>query len=243
MTICQHWQRGQCRYGNACRFEHPGAGGFPLGASQQTAVTGGDITNTLVQTVKVDMEQWEKGRQWTFSCYSPAKETACYPGLDDVSPEEMRFEAYAARGANTVEQYSKKVADMTAEYAGKRRALLAPTEQIKDTLRRIYNKESLVGVAPLMAVAANAASVFGGGNAGVASSSGGIFQSKPSVFGGGSSVQQPTSSGGIFGSATTTANPFGSAGAPSSSVFGGSTAQSSSIFGGAPKPATFGMTV
>ncbi len=68
--------------------------GRGFGASAQNAA---DITNTLVQTVKVDMEQWEKGRQWVFSCYSPAKETACYPGLEDISPEEMRLEAYSAR--------------------------------------------------------------------------------------------------------------------------------------------------
>jgi hypothetical protein len=41
-----------------------------------------------------DMEQMERGHQWLFSCYSPAKDCTSIPGMDDISPEEMRFEAY-----------------------------------------------------------------------------------------------------------------------------------------------------
>ena len=41
-----------------------------------------------------DVEQQERGHQWPFSCYSPAKDCASVPGLDDISPEEVRFEAY-----------------------------------------------------------------------------------------------------------------------------------------------------
>ncbi len=267
MPVCQHWQRGQCRYGNNCRFEHAGPGGFapavaaqqPQQQQQQQHQHTGDITNTLVQTVKVDIEQWEKGRQWVFSCYSPAKETACYPGLEDISPEEMRLEAYAARASNAMDQYVKKVADLSADYAGKRRALLAPTEQIKDALRRIYNRESLVGVPPLTALPAPG-SIFGGGaaagpaaGAAGAAPAGGVFQSKPSVFGGGgggsSIVSAPSSSAsslssasssGLFGKPATSAfgggtSVFGGAHASSSSgtsLFGGATQQRTSTFGG-----------
>ena len=67
-------------------------GGFQSQPRQQQ-----DITNTLVQTVKQDVDLCEKGKQWTFSCYSPAKETASVPGIEDVSPEEMRLDAYQAR--------------------------------------------------------------------------------------------------------------------------------------------------
>ena len=49
-----------------------------------------------------DIDLWEKGKQWAFSCYSPAKETACVPGIDDVSPEEMRLDAYQARTSGKV---------------------------------------------------------------------------------------------------------------------------------------------
>lgn len=86
MAICRYYQQGQCRFGKDCQFEHPGAQTV-FGGQRQG---GQDITNTLVQTVKVDMEQWERGKQWSFSCYSPAKETGCFPGIEDWSPEEMR---------------------------------------------------------------------------------------------------------------------------------------------------------
>lgn len=54
----------------------------------------GNIVEMLVQTVKQDVEQMEKGKQWPYSCYSLAKDCASIPGLDDISPEEIRFEAY-----------------------------------------------------------------------------------------------------------------------------------------------------
>ncbi len=202
---------------------------------------GGDMTNTLVQTVRVDMEQWEKGRQWAFSCYSPAKETACYPGLEDISPEEMRLEAYGATAAaargdpDAVHQYARKVAQLAADYEGKRRALLNPTEQIKEALRRIYNKESLAGVAPLAPIqqpggGGGGGGIFGGGGAINTSS---VFQSKPSIFGGGSSSSTSSTSS-VFGkpaAAATQNNPFGGG----SSVFGAApatTPSAASLFGG-----------
>jgi hypothetical protein len=48
------------------------------------------------------MEQMERGKQWAFSCYSPAKDCVSIPGLDDVSPEELRLEAYQVTGANVM---------------------------------------------------------------------------------------------------------------------------------------------
>ncbi len=53
-----------------------------------------NIVQTLVQTVKQDMEQMERGHQWPYSCYSPAKDCISIPGIDDISPEELRYDAY-----------------------------------------------------------------------------------------------------------------------------------------------------
>ena len=41
-----------------------------------------------------DMEAVDKLGQWVFSCYSPAKDCASVPGMDDICPEELRMEAY-----------------------------------------------------------------------------------------------------------------------------------------------------
>ena len=51
---------------------------------------GGDVSNQLMVTVKQDMESAEVSGQWVFSCYSPGKDCASVPGMDDVSPEELR---------------------------------------------------------------------------------------------------------------------------------------------------------
>lgn len=46
----------------------------------------------------------ERGGQWLLSCYGPFKEKKCIPGMEDVSPEEVRWEMYQAQKTNTVNQ-------------------------------------------------------------------------------------------------------------------------------------------
>ena len=75
-------------------MSNPFATGRYGGGGNQTApqpgVQGGDLTNQIVNTVKQDMEGGEKSGQWIFSCYSPAKDCVSVPGMEDVSPEELR---------------------------------------------------------------------------------------------------------------------------------------------------------
>ena len=68
-----------------------------------------NIVNTLVTTVKQDVEQSTKGKQWLYSCYSPAKDCISIPGIEDITPEEMRFDAYNAKSdASQTQQYQQK---------------------------------------------------------------------------------------------------------------------------------------
>ena len=224
MAICRYWQQGQCRFGNQCKYEHgtPNPGGF----IQPRAPGGsGDMTNTLVQTVKVDLEQWEKGNQWIFSCYSPAKDTACFPGLDDMSQEELRWEAYTAKINQNVNQYQQKIQAMINEYAQKRNLLRQPSDQVKTVLLRIYNREDLTGFHNVLSgqPVNTAGNVFGGSG----STSSSIFGSAP----------QPSGSS-IFGS--TSSSTFGAPsvfGSSANSAFGSSNnslikpAATASIFG------------
>ena len=98
MTVCRYWSKGNCHYGDKCQFEHPGASrGFPGsvfggggGSSQPptlqqtTQQSPQELINTLVTTVKRDVETSEHGKQWSFSCYSPAKDCPCIPGIEDI---------------------------------------------------------------------------------------------------------------------------------------------------------------
>lgn len=46
----------------------------------------------------------EKGGQWLLSCFAPIKEKPCIPGMEDLSPEEVRWEMYKAQSSGMVEQ-------------------------------------------------------------------------------------------------------------------------------------------
>ena len=96
--------------------------------------------------MKQDVELCEKGKQWPFSCYSPAKETACVPGIEDVSPEEMRLDFYESRMSGEMEDFHWRHQELLKEYAVKRRAMLNPKEAFKDVLRKIYNRENIDSV-------------------------------------------------------------------------------------------------
>jgi len=87
MTICRYFQQGTCTFGTSCRFEHtqgsfsrPAGNIFGGGGNTQNQPNNENIINTLVTTVKQDVEQSTKGQQWQFSCYSPAKDCASIPG-------------------------------------------------------------------------------------------------------------------------------------------------------------------
>ena len=46
----------------------------------------------------------ERGGQWLLSCFAPLKERSCIPGMEDLSPEEVRWEIYNAQKNGMVEQ-------------------------------------------------------------------------------------------------------------------------------------------
>lgn len=46
----------------------------------------------------------ERGGQWPLSCFSPTKDHGCIPDMNDVSPEEVRWEMYQAQKSGTVDQ-------------------------------------------------------------------------------------------------------------------------------------------
>ena len=51
--------------------------------------------------------------------------------MDDVSPEELRYEAYTARAANTMDQHVNKVKGLVEDATGKRNTLKNPDQNLK----------------------------------------------------------------------------------------------------------------
>ena len=58
--------------------------------------------------------------------------------MDDVSPEELRYEAYMARAANTMDQYVNKVKGLVEDATGKRNTLKNPDQNLKQVLCFIF---------------------------------------------------------------------------------------------------------
>ena len=58
------------------------------------------------------MEDWSKSHMWPLSCYTYFKETPCLPGFTDVSPEELRWEAYQAKSGGNSEHFLKAVSQL-----------------------------------------------------------------------------------------------------------------------------------
>ena len=65
--------------------------------------------------IRVDMEEWSKSSMWPLSCYAYFRETPCLPGFADVSPEELRWEAYQAKASGNSQQYLKSVSQLNDE--------------------------------------------------------------------------------------------------------------------------------
>ncbi|KAK3910923.1 Nucleoporin-like protein amo1 [Frankliniella fusca] len=255
MTLCRFFQQGYCRYGNSCRFEHAA----PQYASTVSPLlrnniqpppnvtapksTQGintfrtnrkdarDIFNFIVQ----DVNEAEKGGIWPLSSYNfwPAVAHGNVPGLEDLSPEEMRYLQMQAQAAGTFDACNQQIQQMYQQARARFNSLKV---QSPETVALI---ESMTrGPAPT----ASTQFSFASGSAVAQDSWPSPTATGGSVFGG---SPGSTKSNSIFGGATTT----GSTSTGFGSVFGGTNNPvQSSIFGGAsqygtaaaPKPSIFG---
>lgn len=60
-------------------------------------------------TVAKEVLLAERGEQWLLSCFGPLRERPCIPGMEDVSPEEIRWEMYEAQKTGMVEQAVRRI--------------------------------------------------------------------------------------------------------------------------------------
>ncbi|CAB3385635.1 Hypothetical predicted protein [Cloeon dipterum] len=283
MAICKYFLQGRCSYGAQCRNEHsyssenrhPNVFATPQKAVSFGGGTSGSATSpinygTLKRTCDEEVRLTQGGKQWPFSCFCPLKETGNIPEIDDLSPEELRFDAYTAQNQNNFDAYKNKFEQLKKDYEDKKSRLM--NLDVKG-LQNLLSRQSYGG----------AQSVFGSSNPQTPNpfqSPGSVFGSnanqspKPfaqtslfgqattpqkSIFGGSSLATNPPS--GLFASATTTAQPvfgqtaplfaqkssFGQSsnlfGQQSTSLFSQAQAQgTSSVFGQSAQPSLFGQS-
>ncbi|GFT00662.1 hypothetical protein NPIL_303711 [Nephila pilipes] len=102
--------------------------------------------NNLVyaELIKDDIKTWELGSQWPFTCYSPIQERSSFPGFIDLSPEELRYEAYKAKENNTYDSYVESVNKVLQNIKLRRDQLKEPSVQMISMIERFRNGQDLV---------------------------------------------------------------------------------------------------
>ncbi|XP_076632471.1 uncharacterized protein LOC143347324 isoform X1 [Colletes latitarsis] len=235
MVICKYYQQGNCRYGQYCQFEHI-----------NTFDTNSKVNNynedeyTAVAVAK-EVLSAERGGQWLLSCFAPLKQRPCIPGMEDVSPEEVRWRMYQAQKTGTVEQAKLHFQQLCQDMKAKREALKNPTLETIAMLKELQGtgqkgklttggntarKSSNFSFAtPQLGLPGNtsASNVFGNktfGNQSNPFSGGFTSPSTTSIFG-----RTNTTSNSVFGGTPSFGGGLGcfSGGTSTSSVFGGTT--------------------
>lgn len=95
--------------------------------------------STLVKSVITDMSTAEKGAQWLLSSYAPFKEKIPFPGFEDHSMEEIRYQFYESIKNGTSEQFKRNLQYLLQQAALKVKALQTPSADIVNMVKRIYN--------------------------------------------------------------------------------------------------------
>lgn len=136
MVLCKFFQQGYCRYGQSCRFEHsaPQYGGSTVSpllrqnpqpspnitlartapANNQFRATKKDAADILT-IISQDINEAVTGGVWPLSCYNfwPAITYGnTVPGLEDLSPEEMRHLQMQAQATGTFEACNQQIQQM-----------------------------------------------------------------------------------------------------------------------------------
>ncbi|EDV23549.1 uncharacterized protein TRIADDRAFT_58301 [Trichoplax adhaerens] len=125
MTVCKYYMRGFCRFGNNCKFEHPG--GYSKGTqqkpnenytynrnydhsrdNQRNDAAGNSLftRQNVLQTIRKDIDEQNQSLVWPLSCYAFVGTKACLAEFPEYSMEEIRWEAYVANASNNFGQYN-----------------------------------------------------------------------------------------------------------------------------------------
>ena len=88
------------------------------------------------------MKDWSESGQWPLSCYAPFVNEPCLEGLHDISPEEMRCEAYKA---NTADEYEQALQQTMKKYSHRKEELATMSSSaLQEEISRLSQPSSLV---------------------------------------------------------------------------------------------------
>ncbi|GAB1864722.1 Nucleoporin NUP42 [Camponotus japonicus] len=210
MVICKYYRQGICRYGQYCQFEHINNFGNTKAEHNED-----DIAVTVAKEVLLA----ERGGQWLLSCFGPFRDRPIIPGMQDLSPEEVRYEMYEAQKNGLVEQAKLHFQQLCQDMKAKREALKNPTRETITMLKRILGSSQK---APHLGLVNSASTnnVFGNKAFGV--------QNNNPFGGGGFTSSSNTSS--IFGKSNNNSTVFGSTATFGNNLGGFATATNTNSF-------------
>ncbi|XP_059472980.1 nucleoporin NUP42-like [Neocloeon triangulifer] len=233
MVVCKYFLQGRCLYGAQCRNEHttydsrpppPNVFGTPQkSVSFGASGAGGNTTPINYATMKRALDEeirlTQGGKQWPFSCICPLKDGGNIPILEDISPEELRFEAYQAQSQNNFDAYKNRFEQLKKESDEKHAAILSLDVK---SLENLCSSGNFSG-------ATSSSSVFG------SRQNSNPFQSSNSTFGSNTSSPKPFGQTSLFGQTATTpqSSLFGSAApaTPTGGLFASAAAATQPVFG------------
>uniref|UniRef100_A0A6V7JDC3 Nucleoporin NUP42 n=1 Tax=Bracon brevicornis TaxID=1563983 RepID=A0A6V7JDC3_9HYME len=137
MVVCKFFQQGNCRFGQYCKFEHVNFNG---GQGVEHKLPYGE-GKSIVLGIAEEVLTAERGGQWLLSSFGPFKEQASIPGMEDVSPEEIRWEIYQAQKNGNVEQTKNQYERLCQEMIKKREALKNPTLETAEMLEKLHKHQ------------------------------------------------------------------------------------------------------
>uniref|UniRef100_A0A1I8HFJ8 NUP50 domain-containing protein n=1 Tax=Macrostomum lignano TaxID=282301 RepID=A0A1I8HFJ8_9PLAT len=139
---------------------------------------------------------WEAAKMWPFSCFGNPHWPSL-PELADISPEELRLDAYQSRTGPAVwsAEHLAKMASLAQEYSAKRQAIKQPNAAVLEALKQyVAQNQHLRPSAQQKAPAATT-----GGGLVAPRRSGGLFGEAPTAF----ASSAGGAAGGLFSGAQT----------------------------------------
>ncbi|GFG34889.1 hypothetical protein Cfor_00104 [Coptotermes formosanus] len=168
MVICKYYQQGMCKFGSSCRYEHTRSDYSASGESVLRGRYGGHqyatndyynghgrnpgsykFGNTshdfeeIMQMVIQEVVQSEKGGQWPLSCFAPIKERSCFPGWEDVSPEEVRWKMYESVQDGTLPEYQRQLKELYDAAKLQRQQIMNPNNEVFKIIEKLLRGEKI----------------------------------------------------------------------------------------------------
>ncbi|OQE37392.1 hypothetical protein PENCOP_c010G03284 [Penicillium coprophilum] len=117
MVVCTFFQQGRCKFGDRCKFEHPGRstagpsgnrfGALSGGFGGQNQTQQGPDPAVKASDIKSDLTAGQGRPEWIFSAYAPHKDVArqLFGGAHrERSTEEMRLRHYELAAAGNLNE-------------------------------------------------------------------------------------------------------------------------------------------